>query len=395
MKKRLRCISLTLAFMMSISTLAFAGEVDKKKKELNNSQNKMDDLKGKISDVKDEKQDVLAQLKKLESQAAAVQNDINSLDNKIASKQAEIKQTNKNLESAVADYNSQKDTYDQRVRAMYMNGPSGYLAILLDAENFSDFISRADITKKVMEYDINLLKGMKEKQDKIEAARNKLTAENDQLVKLEQDAKGKKSEICSINSEKKSYYDKLERDQKSYEVAFAEQERASKQLEKEIQSILARSSSANRSSSRGAGSVTYSGDKGGILRVSDIGRMPQVTSYYGYRYHPVLHVNKLHTGVDIGVPTGTPVYAMADGVVIVAGYNGAYGNVVVISHGGDLTSLYGHNSQILVSVGQNVKKGQMISKSGSTGFSTGPHLHFEVDNGGQPIDPSPYLIIGQ
>ena len=383
--------------MMSMSTLAFAGEVDKKKNELNNSQNKMDDLKDKISDVKDEKQDVLTQLKKLESQVTAIQNDINSLDNKIASKQTEIKQTNKNLEGAIADYNSQKDTYDQRVRAMYMNGPSGYLAILLDAENFSDFISRADITKKVMEYDINLLKEMKEKQEKIEAERNRLNAENDQLVKLQQDAKGKKSEICSINSQKKSYYDKLERDQKSYEMAFAEEERTSKQLKKEIQGILARSNSANGGSSSrgGGGSVTYSGDKGGILRVSDIGGMPPVTSPFGYRYHPVLHVNKLHTGIDLGVATGTPVYAMADGVVIIAGYNAAYGNVVVINHGGGITSLYGHNSQLLVSVGQSVKKGQMISKSGSTGFSTGPHLHFEVDRGGTPIDPSPYLIIGK
>lgn len=385
MKKKFRFISLILVFIISMSTLAFADELDKKKNELNNAQNKMDNLKDKISDVKEEKQDVLAQLNKLESQAIAVQKDINSLDNKIASKQGEIKQANKDLESAIADYNSQKDTYDQRVRAMYMNGPSGYLAILLNAEDFSDFISRADITKKVMEYDINLLKEMKEKQEKIETAKNKLNGEKDQLVKLQLDTKEKKSEIDSINSQKKSYYDKLQKDQKSYEAAFAEEEKASKKLESEIQNIIARSS----------GGGTYSGDKGGILRVSDIGRIPPVTSPFGYRYHPTLHVNKLHTGIDLGVATGTPVYAMADGEVIIARYYGAYGNTVVINHGGGITSLYGHNSQILVSEGQKVKKGQMISKSGNTGFSTGPHLHFEVRQNGTPIDPSPYLIIGK
>jgi murein DD-endopeptidase MepM/ murein hydrolase activator NlpD len=117
----------------------------------------------------------------------------------------------------------------------------------------------------------------------------------------------------------------------------------------------------------------------------------RITSEFGMRFHPVLKYNKLHTGIDIGVPSGSKIVAANDGVVIIAKYNVAYGYYIVIDHGGGISTLYAHNKKLLVSVGQTVKKGQVISYSGSTGYSTGPHLHFEYRINGEYQNPLDYL----
>ena len=117
----------------------------------------------------------------------------------------------------------------------------------------------------------------------------------------------------------------------------------------------------------------------------------RITSNYGMRTHPITGIYKLHTGVDLGAPMGANFIAANDGVVTKAGYNGAYGNMVIIDHGGGISTLYAHGSEILVTVGQTVKKGDNILKVGSTGYSTGAHAHFEVRVNGQPVNPLPYI----
>ena len=120
----------------------------------------------------------------------------------------------------------------------------------------------------------------------------------------------------------------------------------------------------------------------------------RISSKYGMRYHPILHVNKLHTGVDISAPMGANFVAANDGIVTKAGYNSAYGNMVIIDHGGGISTLYAHGSEILVQVGQTVKRNEAILKVGSTGYSTGPHAHFEVRINGVVTDPIEYITNG-
>jgi murein DD-endopeptidase MepM/ murein hydrolase activator NlpD len=388
-----RWVSLGVALIVSFSTLLTvnADQLTDKQKELKKTKSDIKDLKDKIGDVKDEKSDILSQIKKIDSQVDKVQAEINSISSKIEQTESNIKETNEELEKAIEEYEEQKELYGARLKAMYINGPTGYLEVLLAAEDFSDFITRTDTVKKIIDYDKSLLVEMKQKQDVIEEKKIELEEDKKQLLVLEGQAKDKKEELDEANEKKKEYYNKLQEDQRAYEKALDEELAESRALESIIQKLQEKLKQKN-----GGNSGTYSGSKTGILRKSDIGRIPPITSPFGMRYHPVLKTNKMHTGIDIGIPTGTPIYAMSDGEVIISEYNsGGYGYLVAIDHGGGITSLYAHNSKLIVSEGQQVKKGQLIAKSGSTGRSTGPHLHFEVRSNGTPINPMSYYIVGQ
>jgi murein DD-endopeptidase MepM/ murein hydrolase activator NlpD len=237
-----------------------------------------------------------------------------------------------------------------------------------------------------MENDSNILINMKEKQESIENKKAELEVQKAKLVGLQQQSTSKKNQLTVVSREKKDLYSELSSDQKEMEKALDGEIRASKEIEAEIKAIMAASGNSN---------LAYNGKRYNILKNSEAGRTIRVTSPFGMRYHPTLHVNKLHTGIDFGVPSGTPVHAMADGEVIIAKYSSSYGNYIVINHGSGITTLYAHNSKLLVSVGQKVTGGQVISKSGNTGYSTGPHCHFEVRKNGTPINPAPYVIIGK
>jgi murein DD-endopeptidase MepM/ murein hydrolase activator NlpD len=382
-----RVISIASALIVSSLTLStvHADQLTDKKKQLNEVKSNINNLKSKINDVKEEKTDVLVEINKINRQVDDVQASIHSLETRIETTQTQIKIADSELEDAIEDFESQKDLYGQRLKAMYINGPQGYIEVLLASESFSDLIARTDMVKKIIDYDKLILEEIKEKQEAIEEKKDMLQSKKVQLVSLESAAQEKKIELDDANERKKAYYNKLEKNQDSYEKALDDELAESQALEKQIQAILQKSGSQG----------SYSGSKTGIVKVSDIGRVPKITSPFGMRYHPILKKDKMHTGIDIGIATGTPIYAMSEGKVIISTYSSSYGNMVVIDHGGGISSLYAHNSKLLVSEGQTVKKGQMIAKAGSTGRSTGPHLHFEVRKNGTPINPVPYYIVGQ
>lgn len=385
MSKRLMSIlSVLIVASLTLSTV-HADQLTDKKKQLNEVKSNIKDLKSKINNVKEEKSDVLVEINKINKQVDSVEASIQSLETRIDLTQTQIKTADEELKGAIEDFESQKDLYGQRLKAMYMNGPQGYLEVLLSSESFSDFIARTDMVKKIIDYDKSILGEIKEKQESIEEKKDKLETKQGELISLESAAEAKKNELDEANDKKKAYYEKLEKNQDAYEKALDDELAESNALEKQIKAILESSGSQG----------TYSGSKTGIVKVSDIGRVPRISSPYGMRFHPVLKKNKMHTGIDIAVPTGTPIYAMSEGRVIISTYSSSYGNMVVIDHGSGISSLYAHNSKLLVGVGQTVKKGQMIAKAGSTGRSTGPHLHFEVRKNGATIDPLPYYIVGK
>lgn len=386
MKKGWVSIGLALCLVFSNLSIANADELSDMKNQLKGVEQNINGLKGKISGVKKEKDSIYSQITKLAGQINTVENELEGLSNQIETANNSISITTKELETATEELVEYKNLYSKRLRAMYMNGTPGYLEIILTSSSFSDFISRIDVVKRIMEHDSNILVNMKDKQESIEKKKVELEEQKKKLVALKQQSTNKKNELTVASRSKKNLYTELNSDQKELEKALNAEIRESKEIEAEIKAIIAASQNSN---------LAYDGKRYNILKNSEAGKTIKTTSYFGNRFHPTLKVYKLHTGIDYGVPTGTPVHAMADGQVIIAKYSGAYGNYVVINHGSGITTLYAHNSKLLVQVGQNVEGGQVISKSGSTGYSTGPHLHFEVRKNGTPINPEPYVIIGK
>lgn len=386
MKKRWISIGLALCLAFSSLSVAYADELSDMKNKLNNSNKSIKGYKDRINDVKGQKKSVYSQITKLESQIHTVEGQIEDLNGQIQSTNNSISITTDSLDKAIEELGEYKDLYGQRLRTMYMSGTAGYLEIILSSESFSDFISRIDIVKRIMDHDSNILMNMKVKQESIEKKKAELEDEKTKLVGLKQQSSKKKNELSVVSRENKNLYSKLSSDQKELEKALDAEIKESKEIEAEIQAIMAASNNSN---------LQYNGKRYNILKNSEAGKTIKVTSSFGNRYHPVLHVYKLHTGMDYGVPSGTPVHAMADGEVIIAKYSGGYGNYIVINHGSGITTLYAHNSKLLVKVGDKIEGGQVISKSGNTGYSTGPHLHFEVRKNGTPINPAPYVIIGK
>ncbi|MBQ6998934.1 MAG: peptidoglycan DD-metalloendopeptidase family protein [Clostridia bacterium] len=232
-----------------------------------------------------------------------------------------------------------------------------------------------DVMEQIADYDNTLLTELKENEQVIEAIKIEIENERAQVMSIMEQSLAKKRQLA----QKQAASQKILNDLAQTEKEITQELKKAKEAENAARNEIARLVSGDGS--------RYVGGK--FLWPST--NSYRITSPYSMRVHPTLGVYKQHTGIDIGASYGTNVLAAADGTVIIAGWNNAYGNYVVINHGGGVTTLYGHNSSLTVSKGQKVSRGQVIAKVGSTGYSTGPHIHFEVQVNGSPVNPMSYL----
>ncbi|WP_439653906.1 murein hydrolase activator EnvC family protein [Selenomonas ruminis] len=277
------------------------------------------------------------------------------------------------LKEVKADYEVKSARLAKRVRDIYINGQISYLDVLFGAKDFSDFMTRMDLLKKIIRQDYDLVHGVLDEKKDIEATQASL--EKDKKIREEQELKARQAK--QVMEEKvrrrQELIDKMKSDKATVDREYDELMAASKQ----IALMLQRSSMAN---------LPVSGDGSMIWPVGGT-----VTSEFGWRTHPISGTRKYHSGIDIGADYGTPIAAAQSGTVEYAGWISGYGNTVIINHGGGITTLYGHNQSLAVSAGQQVSQGETIAYCGSTGNSTGPHCHFEVRSGGEPVSPYNYL----
>ncbi|MBE7031327.1 MAG: hypothetical protein E7409_07925 [Ruminococcaceae bacterium] len=343
--------------------------------KINNAQQKQNEMQDKINQSKQKQKVEMSKKNEIDAQITEVQKEINVLDDQLDQSNQKLAAKEQELATAEAQSQAQYDNYVNRVKIMVQKGSLTYLDILLNATSFSDFLTRMDVITWVAEYDSNLLNILKEHEDKIRVIKDEMQAERDKIATLLAQSNEKKKTLNAKRAESQSIIDALQADvnkfQKEYEKA-KQQEAAARA---EIAGLT-----------RGS-NTKFVGGK--FMWPSNASTT--ITSPYGMRFHPTLKVNKLHTGIDIGAGHGTAILAANDGKVIKAGWGGGYGNYIVIDHGGGYSTLYAHASSLSVSAGQQVKRGQTIGKVGSTGFSTGPHLHFEVLINGQCTNPIPYV----
>lgn len=367
--------SILVAFALLISVIAPV---------LAATQQQVDDAKKKTQDAKDDYEDavdthgtILEEYNSLDKQISETEDDIAELEDDIETTKADIALKQKELEDAEAEYELYKSLFLTRARVMYENSDIAYIEILFGAEDFSDLLSKVEMISLLMEYDKGILTKLNDAKEIIADAKEDLetylSTQETNMTNLE----AKKSDLDDALEAKQTLLDEAAGDVEKYKLIYEAAEKAEQDLINSNKNAFDYSSNP----------VNYNGGRFSW----PVPGSQRVTSRYGYRIHPVYKTKKFHTGIDIGAGYGLNIVAAADGVVTLAATNGGYGKCIVINHGSGITTLYGHCSSLLVSKGATVTKGQVIAKVGSTGVSTGPHLHFEVRINGGTTDPMPYI----
>ena len=333
-----------------------------------------------LRQIEEQLRQATAELGTIKEQRVAVENDITLNERQLAEAQ-------KRLEG-------RESVFYKRVRDIYINGRLSYLDVVIGSKDFSDFANRLEVLKRIIDSDITLINEIKKERADIEAHKQKLEADRAKLVELEKAALAKQAEIEQKKAERNVVLQKAQNDRATAMQAIEELNASSAQVSamlKERQAARAAAAAVAAAAAQSSGGQGASDNW-----VQGTGQLGwpvsgEITSPYGYRVHPIWGTTIYHSGIDIGVDEGTPVHAADGGVVVWSGWMGGYGYAVVIDHGNGLSTLYGHNSELAVDEGQSVAKGQVISYAGSTGNSTGPHVHFEVRVNGDPVDPMGYL----
>jgi len=268
------------------------------------------------------------------------------------------------------------ETLNQRLRDIYMKGNLSYLEVLVGSTSMSDFLTRLDFLRRLMENDAKLVRETTAERDELARQKRELEEKKEQVVSLKRATELKRNTLAARSQEREETLKRLQADKAACERAIRELEESSRKLTQIIQQY--QSKNPNPSPPQGNGSMIWPA-------------AGPITSGYGMRWHPIYGTYSMHTGIDIGAPHGAPVKAADGGTVIYVGWMGGYGNTVIVDHGGGISTLYAHLSGFAVSAGSNVSQGQVIAYVGSTGNSTGPHLHFEVRINGYHTNPLAYL----
>ncbi len=328
----------------------------------------------KIRVKENEKRTVIGQLSVTEAKLQTAQDNLSRNKFRLLDAQADLSATLERLERTRKQLARRRGLLARRVVNVYEGEDLNYVNVLLGATDMWTFLTRAYYLKRILDSDTELIARIKEDEASIERDRQRQAQRVTEIQGLHARLVGQRNQVSNLFASKRKQLLVIEHSKDLYERALDELLAKSREIEAEIRRIQ----------STPAGRARYARTfKGGLL-------MPvsgSISSRFGYRVHPITRIYKLHTGVDIRCPTGTSIHAAADGVVIIAGWQGAYGYTVVIDHGGGVSTLYGHCSRLLVGVGQEVNKGEAIARAGSTGYSTGSHCHFEKRINGKPVNP--------
>lgn len=386
MLKKILLSTIAAALICSISVVSFAETstfYSNQKNEANanasQTQSQINELDGEIDSVLQEVADLTSSILQYESEIQQLNARLNELEKSIKEKEAELEEKKKTLEN--------------RLVAMYMKKETTFLDVVLSGE-LMNFISNQNLIKQAASYDSNLI-------EVVENLKKTLENERQEVVEIKAEKQQKTAELQNLKSQKQEKAAALTEEQQQLESKLAEYRAQAEQyaslerqaIAKEEAARAAAAAAASKSSGgsttsySGAVTSTYSGGKLGWPCPAS----SRITSQYGYRI--LFGVRDFHTGIDIGAGTGSNICAAESGTVILAayGWNGGYGNYMIVNHGNGVTTRYAHASALYVTAGQTVTRGQVIGAVGTTGNSTGPHLHFEVRINGSHQNPLNYL----
>ena len=383
---RSRIIAAVVAVLLAL--LMFGGVVVSSLQAFAITKSEVDALKNKVAAATAKKKELKNQLSSLNSDLSALEQQIALLDSQIEAQEDEIAAQEEllaQLEQLIADKTIElKDSEEQqarqydrmkdRVRYMAEHDNTSYLSILLASESFSDFLNRWEIIKQISVRDEELFEELKLIRDKVSAEKDELEAAQAEARETKAQMEVNMAELETQRAAKIKQQEAAQNARNAANKAYAEIIEKEDDLMEEYKKAAAQL----------AAQSTYVGGKfmWPLPAANNV-----VTCPYGMRKHPITGKYKLHTGVDLRCSTGTKVYAANAGTVTTSGYSSAWGNYIIINHGGGYTTLYAHLSRRSVAKGDKVKQGDVIGQSGNTGYSTAPHLHFEINKDGSSYDP--------
>ena len=362
---------------------------------LADTQTDLDEANENAEEARTEKAEMMEKLEEKQAELDAITEEIDGLQAEIDAKQAEIDEMIVKINDLRRSIDDQKGSLGNRLRNMYKSGSVGMFDVLLDSNNFSEFLSNMNLVQRIYDSDQKTLMELEEKHRNLEqaladleVAKQELDATMAIMEEKQAIAEEAKAEVEAAVAEIQARIDEYEAEAARLEIQLAEEQA---EIQRQLEAARAAAEAA------AAEGQTYEGDE--LYRVlgnDDSGYIwpcsGPLTSYFGYRNDVQGVGSSNHGGIDIGVATGTPIYASKSGYVSgLTGWYGGYGLAVVINHADGITTVYGHNSQLAVGAGQFVEQGQLIAYAGSTGWSTGPHCHFEMRVNGVPVDPLNYL----
>lgn len=403
---RLACVTLVTAMVLSVTQPLRATSINDEKKKQQELEKELKDSKSMLNELQSLKSDTNAYIAALDKKLNKINNNIDSLNQQAADKQAEIDKTNVTLTEQQQDITNQYESMKKRIKFMYENGNADYLELLLGSDNIGDLLNKAEYISRITEYDRDMLKKMKDTKEQIEAT--KVTLENEQknLDALVAEAKEEQKSVEVLMADKKQQLESTQSQISNTQTQIDQQQgeiEAQKQIVKELEELERkrkeeeerRRQLAAQQAAQGNGSTSSPTYDGGMMKWPVPG-YTTISSDFGYRTAPDTNnpnagKPELHSGLDIPAPSGTQIVAAYDGEVDWASVSASAGNWIGIYHGNGLYTVYMHTSKMLVSKGQKVKKGDVIALVGSTGWSTGAHLHFSVRLNGEYVNPHNYV----
>lgn len=387
-------LSTATALALTFPSAVFA-DIDDLKTQQQQQQKQLEDAKKREQDAKQKKDQFqqqinvnAADINKLASDIDVKESEISKLQDSIYTKNLQIEKSQTELAAAEERVKERDILLKQRLKMMYEQGEVQYLEVLLNATSFSDFLERFDTLSIIFQQDTEILRKNKADRDEIDAKKKKLEEDRNTLTALKTQQVEQKAQLDSLKAQKVALNQQLESDKSEQARIESEAQKIQDDAVKAIfalsQQISAEENKKNTSKPNQQFSGPFMWPLPGVYTITD---------EFGDRIDPFTGQRMGHNGMDIAGPQGTTVVAAQSGTVITAGWVNGFGNCIIIDHGGGLWSLYGHlmNGGILVSEGQSVKQGDAIGKEGSTGRSTGPHLHFGVYENGDVVNPRKYL----
>ena len=395
-KKKIAVLAAAAALTLGtvFSSYATSKAIEDAKKKVSSMEEEKKKVESTLKELEGKKSDTAAYVKELDRNLSALAGELTKLEGDISQKEEQIEEAKVELETAKITENRQYEDMKLRIQYMYENGQTGLLESMMQSESIAELLNRAEYASQIATYDRKMLKEYQATREKINQKEQDLETEHSNLLALQESTEAKQASVKELMSSKQkeltSYNSQIGAAQSSIDQYNADIKAQENQM-KAIEAEMKRKEEEARKKAEAQKKTYNVTNLGNISFKWPCPSSGRITSGFGGRKSPTKGASSNHQGIDISASTGASIVAAADGTVVIATYSYSAGNYIMIDHGGGVSTVYMHCSQLLASQGQKVKKGQTIARVGSTGYSTGSHLHFGVRSGGSYVNPSKYV----